>query len=421
MRSALFVALAMSGVLGTPAKNETEDIFADIPGWDSQVVQQKLKEIVGENATVAGTAFKNLYAASKNPICAIQHVRDTFETEYYKQFEERTPEEAYNYYLASYLPQELDQGMLNQFNFSHFRSYGDQHLILRFAEFAALSYCENASVIESFEDRNMRMGDFELLATEKDYTGEIIFYTAFNPITRIMVAVFRGSTNKQDVFWDALSIPVPLNLTQLPLEGLTTSMNATVHAGFYGRFITYKKNTTEILEDSLRMVYRQDTLNNGTSTPIALVIVGHSLGAAWALLQAADWALNGINATAAYLYGQPMVGDLETANALSETFGPGKIVRVVNRNDMIPHIGFAPNGSHATNTPEFYYRADGRHKLRICENGMDERCSQGLGCMRWSWRHHSEVSNLSLHGDLCRMNRSVPNSVYSSAVAKPSY
>ncbi len=258
---------------------------------------------------------------------------------------------------------------------------------------------------------NLRVGEYDLIVNGFDYLNEVNYYSSFNSKTRVLSFVFRGSTNKQDFVLDLASIAIPLNLTLVPLKTINDSDGAMVHAGFWARFVSERANTTRDLDKTIEYIR-----SHYGEEPISTVVVGHSLGAAWAFLQAADWATFGYKIDACYTYGQPLVGNEVTANALASAIGIDRFIRVVNRNDMIPHLGFGPNGSHPTKSDEYWVPYFGEDKksfyIKKCNGGVDPTCSLSVKCLRWSWRHHSELENMSVRENFCRNNRVTPTLVY---------
>jgi hypothetical protein len=83
-----------------------------------------LKNVAGANSTVLGQITKNLFAQTKNPICTLTCALDTFEKDYYLQFENQTSSQVYDWYLETYLASEKGRGQLNQLPLSAFKSLG---------------------------------------------------------------------------------------------------------------------------------------------------------------------------------------------------------------------------------------------------------------------------------------------------------
>ncbi len=285
-------------------------------------------------------------------------------------------------------------------------------MIRRFAEHAAISYCQNQTALEALSGLNLRTGFFEVLVDSADYLNRINYYATFNPTTRILTFVFRGSTNKQDALLDLTTIDLPLNLTTLPLKNVSQLDDPRVHAGFYGRFAMKRSNATRNLRNAVNQIHSK----YGSEQPFSTVVVGHSLGAAWAMLQAADWVNQGFSIDAFYSFGQPIVGNAVAADGLAETIGLDKYIRIVNRNDIIPHLGYAPGGAHSRNANEQFVAHTGEDQremfVQTCNGGQDPRCSLSIDCMKWSWFHHSEVELLQLRSSFCRNNIVTSNSVY---------
>jgi predicted lipase len=70
------------------------------------------------------------------------------------------------------------------------------------------------------------------------------------------------------------------------------------------------------------------------------LVTGHSLGAALALLCAADLKRSGVvgSGIKLYDYGSPRVGNRAFANYMYNLLGSGAVMRVVHAKDAVPHL-----------------------------------------------------------------------------------
>jgi len=101
----------------------------------------------------------------------------------------------------------------------------------------------------------------------------------------------------------------------------------------------------------------------------AVVVTGHSLGAACAALTAADMIHAGINASI-YNFGSPRFGNKELSAYLSKLIPV--VVRVTHYKDLVPHIPTVSQG-YVHLAGEWY--EDERRVLHNCTGAEDPRCS----------------------------------------------
>lgn len=336
--------------------------------------------------------------------CVSHMINSTFETEYYKQFENVSPEELHKQYVNSYGSNERGRGILNTYGLDCFESLTDVHLIRRFSEYVAMSYCDEVESIEKMAALNLRVGNFTVDVVKKDFKRLPMYFIATNPAQNITALVLRGSDNAYDFILDAMVKQIPFDYKELPIPGINETTGAKVHQGFWEKF---DDTHDQIAKDV------QKTLKKYSETT-KLVVIGHSLGGAWAVLEAADLVVNHkVNVTAVYTYGQPMVGNVELMDPLLDVIGNDKYIRVVNMNDMIPHVGFMPNGSFGSqNRESFVFRCPPEYGFKVCAPGQDSSCSFHYQCLDWTWRTHSELGGFQLRESFCNSTIPTPNSVY---------
>lgn len=395
--------------LNNALAEKVDQIFSDQPDFDAKAAYAQLTTILGPGQSLSKEILTNSLAGSND--CKVHEVVNTFQRKYYEQFMDRNASQVYESYVKTYRPSELGRGNLNQMPLKAFASLGDTHLIKRFSEHAAMSYCFNSTVLNNMTGKNLRFGDITVLKTGIDYKQRMNYYATYNNMTRILTFVFRGSTNQQDDLLDLINVPKPFNYTTMPIKALENNPAALVHTGFWSKFSLEQAEVTKALNESLSFVKR-----NAGNGSIDVVVVGHSLGAAWSILQAADWASRGYPISALYTFGQPRVGNEVTINAMSDIIGNDKYIRVVNANDLIPHLGFA-GALHPVAATEYWIPVpemvgDSHADPRKCNGGQDASCSLSLPCMKWNWHHHAELGDFSQRSDFCRINRPAPADIY---------
>ena len=90
-------------------------------------------------------------------------------------------------------------------------------------------------------------------------------------------------------------------------------------------------------------------------------VTGHSLGGALAVLLAATLMETGIKVSGLYTFGAPRVGDEEFANRLNDELSDGAHWRVVNEEDLVPHL-----------PPEMFFCHAGNRMLLLSDGTVNE-------------------------------------------------
>jgi hypothetical protein len=307
-------------------------------------------------------------------------------------------------YLSSYGSSEKGRGVLNLDPMDVFPSLHDEHLIRRFGEFMALAYTKGGvEAISAMSSCNTRMGKFEVIKARKDHSGHVIYYIAKNLQQNTTILVFRGSASKTDYYLDLLSEGIALDMNVLPV-GLTSKDDARIHRGFWERFMNYRELLTKDV---------QEVFSNPDIRKTNFVVVGHSLGAAWAFLQAADLVSNfQIPVQACYLYGMPLSGNQVCVDAVAKVIGEPKIIRIVNWNDVVPHMGMGPDGAQPRLVPETFYDLSAEQFIQ-CTADSEIIGSARFSCGNWDWDYHSQIGNWSMRPEFSRISAlRVPRVVY---------
>jgi predicted lipase len=102
---------------------------------------------------------------------------------------------------------------------------------------------------------------------------------------------------------------------------------AKVHTGFLTAYESIRKPVLQYL-----YVAREKCKN------CKIVVTGHSLGGALAVLAALDFTLKGIKVSSVFTFGCPRVGDPVFAHWWDSRVAPGNAYRFVHRSDLVPHL-----------------------------------------------------------------------------------
>jgi hypothetical protein len=275
------------------------------------------------------------------------------------------------------------------------RIYLDPDTILRMAEYQTMVYCQDLTSIENVSKKNLRVGSFRLESFGNDSNHRIFWYLASNDDQKQITLVHRGTavTNRADVLDDLDPIRSGARHEQtfrLDFPYLEQNQIPRVSQGFHLRF----KHQQRPIEHAV-----QTALNKYPK--YSFVIVGHSLGAAWAFLNAGYFAgKNSIPIAALYTFGQPLLGNSIFVDQLAKKIGINKIIRVVNKNDIVPHIG-CEKCEQPAEPNEKWISMD--NKWIDCQGGYDMKCSSGVPCKDLSWTEHSSVGDFSMRKSFCQI------------------
>lgn len=195
-----------------------------------------------------------------------------------------------------------------------------------FTHFASTAYCNSSTTVNWSCGSNCQANpDFLPTASGGDGDATQFWYVGFSPSQNNTVIVAHQGTDTSKL----LPILTDLNLLLAPLDaslfpGIPSSVEA--HDGFASQ---QARTASEILS-----AVQQTLSAHGTSS---VTVVGHSLGAALALLDGVYLRLN-LNATVDVRvigYGMPRVGNQDFADWVDAHLG-GQVTHINNREDRIP-------------------------------------------------------------------------------------
>jgi hypothetical protein len=172
-----------------------------------------------------------------------------------------------------------------------------------------LSHSEDEELIKT---QLMAWGFEDILLMGRDNKG-IKGFVAEHP--QVLLAAFRGTESLGDVFDDAMFQTASAGELKMP---------GRVHFGM-------RHHYRKLAADFNRF------LDARTDTAKPLVMTGHSLGGAVALIAALDRSQRGQKPLVLYTLAQPKVGDEEFQNFAGATLGD-RYFRIFHRDDMTPHI-----------------------------------------------------------------------------------
>lgn len=148
------------------------------------------------------------------------------------------------------------------------------------------------------------------------------------------VLAFRGTETVRDWMVDAYALQVPHKI--VIEEPVRFSIDAgKIHAGFSTRWTNIRNNVLKSVTD----IYPE------TDKTRTLLITGHSLGGAMAVLASLELVLRGWN-VCVVTFGSPKVGDSDFARLIKYNFKE-KYLRVENHGDWITQVPGIQDWSHA--------------------------------------------------------------------------
>ncbi|KAI9497403.1 Alpha/Beta hydrolase protein [Zychaea mexicana] len=194
--------------------------------------------------------------------------------------------------------------------------------------------CDKTRHLEIVETFNTLVYDMNGIIARDDDKKEII-------------VVFRGSVSINNWIAD-------LNAVLADYPSVTL---ARVHAGFLGSWEDCKSTVTSTVESEL-----------SSHPDYKLVITGHSLGGAVAVLAALDFHADGVSDLALYTQGQPRVGNRRLAQHIVDTGITYK--RAVHARDTVPHVPDNLNGFYHAGE-EYWQVSDLTSRVQVCPDGLE--------------------------------------------------
>ena len=210
--------------------------------------------------------------------------------------------------------------------------------ILLFSQYAAAAYCpanfNSPGTLVScggscpLVEESKAFTHAEFTKTKKtDATG----YVAYDPTHQVIVVAFRGSSSLKNWMTDFRFRHIKADLCD----------KCEVHRGFWTSWIESRDSVVPAVKLVLAL-----------HPKARVVVTGHSLGGAIAVLAAAELRKHG-HWVDLYTFGAPRVGTKEVAHYLAGTLGKGKTYRITNLDDPVPHLPPAKFGYRQT-FPEYH-------------------------------------------------------------------
>ncbi|KAK9468624.1 Alpha/Beta hydrolase protein [Lipomyces arxii] len=189
-------------------------------------------------------------------------------------------------------------------------------------------------------------------------------YIAIDHVMMRIMVVFRGTQSMTNWMTN-------LDTVQEPYEPAQGCPRCLVHRGFMRSWMETRTYVTPVVAELVKK-YPDYTL----------VVTGHSLGGAIAVLAGAELVMSGF-APAITTYGQPRVGNSYFADWFDYTVSANDVdfTRITHKSDPVPRV---PLGIDYTHTSGEIYIAEGPlspspEDCYICSGQEDSECSAGEG------------------------------------------
>ncbi|KAI0249663.1 lipase [Lactifluus subvellereus] len=234
-----------------------------------------------------------------------------------------------------------------------------------FTHFAGGAYC-NPSLVKSWTcgAHCQANSDFEPVASGGDGDATQYWYVGYSPSLKTVIVAHEG-TNPTKLFADLTDLNIALApLDQSLFPGVPTTVE--VHSGFVAE---QARTALQILSTTKQTLSAQ-----GASS---VTVVGHSLGAALALLDAVFLSLHLPSSVTVKVvgYGMPRVGNQAFANFVDNQL-KGKVVHINNREDPIPVVPLMSMGFHHP-SGEVHIQDSGAWDNCVGQDNPSNMCSTG--------------------------------------------
>lgn len=190
----------------------------------------------------------------------------------------------------------------------------------------------------------------DFVCTEVFLEDSLLAFIGVSHKLRLVLVSFRGTFEPANYLID-----MHARLAQVPWleEGVR------VHAGFLGAYNVFR---SKIFAGLSALHHHGDYY---------FLATGHSLGGALSMLAATDPRLRQFRLTS-ISFGSPRVGN----DAFASLFGPQLSKRLVNKNDIVPHLPLRAFG-YRHGPQEFWHHPDRRVACSSVD-GEDDMCSNSL-------------------------------------------
>lgn len=303
---------------------------------------------------------------------------------------------------------------------SNAEQHYNEKIAIRNVLFTAASYCKNHSSVEDWscepckrlKEHGVDFHVTRVVASEAHHLNGVVGWYKDSEIggNTVLVA-FRGTEPSDFRHWiidfDGTRVPLfPVNQSS-PLHHSVRHSDVYVHHGFLTAYTELKDGVRAAIKEAL-----------AASRAKQILVTGHSLGGAIATICSLDLQydigaleesqvedLIGHAGVILYTFGSPRLANLNFTRLFADSIaGKNELsFRVVNREDVVPHLPLESLGYHHVLTEVFYPNSTAEYgNFKLCltpPEGEDPTCSNSFGWAK-SIRDHIFYFDVEL-GRMC--------------------
>eukprot|EP00128_Syssomonas_multiformis_P012886 Colp12_sorted_trinity150504_noHs@6127 len=254
---------------------------------------------------------------------------------------------------------------------------------VKYAKLSTLAYCPKDK-LANFTCKlcDSYAPNFSPVTVASSDSQHVQGYVMVNEATKEIVISFRGT-----VFTDLKNWAMNIDIIKTqPKAFENMPPNAQVHQGFYKDYIALRDQILQAYE-SAKQRYPS----------FSVISTGHSLGGAMATLCGLDLYTKYNEDVKLFTYGSPRVLAPELASWVTSRLTH---YRLVNYNDIVPHVPTQTAMNYRHVAQEFWLQKDGT--MKVCDmSGEDPNCSLTISLIGTSVTSHLNYFGIAMESEDC--------------------
>eukprot|EP01006_Ploeotia_vitrea_P020319 TRINITY_DN52590_c0_g1_i1.p1 TRINITY_DN52590_c0_g1~~TRINITY_DN52590_c0_g1_i1.p1 ORF type:complete len:295 (+),score=32.45 TRINITY_DN52590_c0_g1_i1:3-887(+) len=266
------------------------------------------------------------------------------------------------------------------------QSVWDHQLASEMGLYAFASYCPDNEIADWTCHWCKKVAAPESVVRVHNISSKIAAFVGYVKQQDAALISWRGTYNAENWIKNLEFKHVPTGFS-----GGSIPSSAEVHHGFLEDY--YSLNYY-VLAEVEKIVKKHN--------PSQLLITGHSLGAALAMLTLAELPSTSLRYIPARLidFGEPRVGNKAFASWVVGYYGWGNITRVIHHRDIVPHV--PPHAFKFEHAPQEIWNNGKKYIQCSTSNGEDPHCSDSVNPLLLNiFDHASYMGNNWLLGGTC--------------------